>query len=84
MRHILMVRSRHLKRIAAAGVLLVLFGGATLLFGGATRSAGQSDFLVLEDFESTPVGELPIGWEWKSSDDSKQKPYRVVEADGNK
>ncbi len=67
---------RHI-RIAATGILFVLFGGAS-------PSADQSDFLVLEDFESTPVGELPIGWEWKSGDDAKQKPYRVVEVDGNK
>lgn len=45
---------------------------------------GDYDHVVLEDFESMPVGELPPGWGWKSSDDHKNKPYRVAEENGNR
>lgn len=45
---------------------------------------GDREELVLEDFESTPVGELPVGWSWRDRDDAKEKPYRVREVDGNR
>ena len=45
---------------------------------------GDRDELVLEDFESTPVGELPVGWTWCDGDKDKEKPYRVREEDGNR
>jgi len=45
---------------------------------------GDRDVLVLEDFESTPVGELPVGWTWRDGDKDKEKPYRVREVDGNR
>lgn len=45
---------------------------------------GGYDHVVLEDFERTPVGELPVGWTWKDQDDDKNKPYRVRVEDGNK
>jgi len=45
---------------------------------------GDRDEIVLEDFESTPVGELPAGWGWRDGDDAKEKPYRVREVDGNR
>ena len=33
--------------------------------------------IVLEDFSSSSVGELPSGWGWRDRDDNKPKPYRV-------
>lgn len=45
---------------------------------------GDYDHVVLEDFESTPAGELPVGWDWKDSDDDANKPYRVKIENGNR
>jgi hypothetical protein len=45
---------------------------------------GGYDHVVLEDFERSPVGSLPVGWGWKDKDDDSHKPYRVRQADGNK
>lgn len=42
------------------------------------------DYLILEDFESSPVGRLPVGWAWRDGDANKDKPYRVREEDGNR
>ncbi len=44
--------------------------------------SGQ-DYVVLEDFESSEVGGLPQGWNWKKQDDAKNKPYQVREENGN-
>jgi hypothetical protein len=33
--------------------------------------------IVLEDFSSSSVGELPSGWGWRDRDDNKPKPYQV-------
>ncbi len=33
--------------------------------------------IVLEDFSSSSVGELPTGWGWRDRDDNKPKPYKV-------
>ena len=33
--------------------------------------------IVLEDFSSNSVGELPTGWGWRERDDDKPKPYKV-------
>ena len=33
--------------------------------------------IVLEDFSSSSVGELPSGWGWRDRDDNKPKPYKV-------
>ena len=33
--------------------------------------------IVLEDFSSSAVGELPSGWGWRDRDDNKPKPYKV-------
>lgn len=45
---------------------------------------GDDPAVILEDFEASPVGKLPVGWSWKGKDDKKRKPYRVREEDGNK
>ena len=45
---------------------------------------GEYGYVVLEDFESTPTGELPLGWTWRGGDNDKNKPYRVKVEDGNK
>lgn len=46
---------------------------------------GEYPFVVLEDFESSLVGDLPVRWTWRGRDDDKRKPYRVLqEEDGNK
>jgi len=45
--------------------------------------AGDS-VVVLEDFESSPEGELPEAWGWKDADDDKNKPYRIRVEDGNR
>lgn len=42
------------------------------------------DYLILEDFESSPVGELPEGWGWRDGDANKDKPYRVRQEGGNR
>lgn len=55
-----------------------------LWLGGPGPQSADPDVLVLEDFESSPVGELPEGWQWKESDDDERKPYRVVEEDDNR
>jgi len=44
-----------------------------------------ADVVILEDFQSSPVGGLPKGWTWKKADKDKNKPYKIVEeADGNR
>lgn len=53
-------------------------------FEYAVAKLANRDTLVLEDFESSPIGGLPVGWGWKDSDDDKEKPYRVVEVDANR
>ena len=50
----------------------------------AVAKLGDRDRVVLEDFETSPVGGLPEGWDWKDSDDGKEKPYRIAEEDGNR
>lgn len=49
-----------------------------------SQSRDDADHVVLEDFESSPVGQLPQGWDWKDKDDDRHKPYEVREEDGNK
>lgn len=66
----------------ALGPLLV----ASLSVAEAQTRTDETEpaYIVLEDFESSPVGELPAGWTWKASDEDKDKPYRVREEDGNR
>lgn len=45
--------------------------------------SGQ-DYVVLEDFETSELGGLPLGWTWRSQDDRKNKPYYVREENGNR
>lgn len=45
---------------------------------------GDDPYVVLEDFEAGPVGELPAGWSWRSRDADEHKPYRVREENGNR
>ncbi len=45
---------------------------------------GDYGYVVLEDFERTPVGQIPVGWGWKDKDDDSHKPYRVRREDANK
>ncbi len=51
--------------------------------GVAAQEEGR-DYLVLEDFSSTPVGQLPKGWDWRDKDEDKPKPYRVEGAEGRR
>lgn len=44
---------------------------------------GESDVVVLADFEDMAEGEFPTGWTWRSSDDNENKPYRVRAEGGN-
>jgi hypothetical protein len=44
----------------------------------------ESGYVVLEDFEGGEVNSLPDGWDWKSKDDDKNKPYAIKVEDGNK
>lgn len=37
----------------------------------------RREYIVLEDFSSTPVGSLPEGWGWRSKDRNKPKLYEV-------
>jgi len=45
---------------------------------------GEYHFVALEDFEGSPLGELPVGWTWKKQDNDKNKPYRIETENGNK
>jgi len=36
-----------------------------------------TEYIVLEDFATTPVGSLPEGWGWRSKDRKKPKLYEV-------
>ena len=45
--------------------------------------SSDADYIVLEDFEGSTVGQMPVGWQWKSKDDGKQMPYQVQQEDGN-
>ncbi|MDT8436191.1 MAG: DUF3047 domain-containing protein [Gemmatimonadota bacterium] len=72
---------------ALAAPLLLLVSSSAAPGLAAPQSAerdGTADHVVLEDFESSPLGGLPEGWDWRDSDDDKEKPYAVVEADGNR
>ncbi|MCC7263802.1 MAG: DUF3047 domain-containing protein [Candidatus Latescibacteria bacterium] len=53
-----------------AGLLLLV------AVGGFAQEKGK-DYLILEDFSSTPVGQLPQGWKWRDKDAEKPKPYQV-------
>ena len=44
----------------------------------------QSDYIVLEDFESSTIGALPYRWAWKDKDADRPKPYRVQQEFNNK
>ena len=37
----------------------------------------RREYIVLEDFSSTPAGSLPEGWGWRSKDRKKPKLYEV-------
>ena len=43
----------------------------------------EQGYVVLEDFESSEVGKLPLKWTWKDSDDKENKPYVVKSENGN-
>lgn len=43
---------------------------------------GGYDELILDDFESSPVGRFPVGWDQR--EDELPPPYRVREEDGNR
>ncbi|MFQ5690047.1 MAG: DUF3047 domain-containing protein [Gemmatimonadota bacterium] len=66
-------------RWVGAAIVLVSFSTPFLM-----NSFHQAPFVVLEDFESSPVGKLPVGWSWRSQDEHKKKPYRVREENSNK
>ena len=60
------------------GVLLWLAAA-----GVAAQEEGEG-YLVLEDFSTAPVGQLPKGWTWREKDDEKSKPYLVEGAEGRR
>ena len=37
----------------------------------------QRPYVILEDFSSSSVGQLPSGWSWRDRDDDKPKPYKI-------
>lgn len=43
---------------------------------------GNRDELILDDFESSPLGQFPDGWEQR--EDDNEPPYRIREQDGNR
>lgn len=53
-------------------------------FSYLVAELGDYGYVVLEDFESSPVDTLPAGWTWKKKDNDKHKPYRVRVENGNK
>jgi len=44
----------------------------------------ERGYIILEDFEDDEVGKLPRGWGWRDRDNDKEKPYWVMEENGNK
>jgi len=53
-------------------------------FAYMVAELGDYNFVDMEDFESTPEGQLPVGWTWRDSDANKNKPYRVRSENGNR
>ena len=47
----------------------------------AARLQGQA-YIVLEDFATTPPGQLPSGWGWRTRDNDDEKLYEVREGNG--
>ncbi len=43
---------------------------------------GNHDELILDDFESSPLGRFPVGWDQREDDD--EPPYRIREEGGNR
>ena len=37
----------------------------------------EREYIVIEDFSTSPVGGLPTGWGWREKDEKKEKPYTV-------
>lgn len=87
--------SRHRRRLPGLRASVVAVPTAVLaalaLSGARSPSAavptsqdGDGEYVVLEDFESSPVGDLPQGWDWKDKDADRPKPYEIREEDGNR
>jgi len=55
-----------------------------LLAAGTGAQEEGRDFLVLEDFSATPLGQLPKDWTWRDRDEDKPKPYVVEGAEGRR
>lgn len=55
-----------------------------LSFPSMIAELGEYGHVVLEDFEDDSVGTLPRGWDWRDSDDDKNKPYEVRSENGNR
>lgn len=53
-------------------------------FAYMVAELSESGYVVLEDFEGNQVNTLPAGWEWKSKDNDKNKPYTIKIEGGNK
>ncbi len=43
---------------------------------------GNRDEMILDDFESSPLGQFPVGWAQREDDD--EPPYRIREEGGNR
>lgn len=65
------------------GALIRGFCLLVLAVGSPARAQGEG-YLLLEDFSSTPVGQLPKDWTWRDKDDEKAKPYLVEGAEGRR
>jgi len=50
--------------------------------GISPQEPAGRDYLVLEDFSSTPPGALPREWTWRSQDEDKPKLYQVRAING--
>lgn len=66
------------------GRLIGWCGGLLLAAAGVLAQEEGTDYLVLEDFSGTPVGQLPKDWTWRDRDEEKPKPYVVEGAEGRR
>lgn len=51
-------------------------------FSYMVAKLGNHDEMILDDFESSPLGRFPVGWGQREDDD--EPPYRIREEDGNR
>lgn len=44
----------------------------------------EPETVLVDDFERSPVGQFPAGWDWRADDGGDDRPYAVAEEDGNR